>query len=222
MPFDNNNNKSVAINGFNNNNNLRLQLSVFRNACEVSPELSDIIEIDRTLYTHWALYVGDGYVVHIVGDDDQDFPDTQSAVVKKVKLTHVVADNYCRINNKEVPAKERSLSPLDPQFVVNEALQRVGSVVEYNLLTRNCEHYLTQWKYGQSWSDQAAVALTAIKALRREHKDSTSGGHSFLVNTLNEVLNSPGANSSPSPPTFIRPNSTFSSASSQTEATHVI
>jgi hypothetical protein len=114
---DNNNN--------NNNNNNRLHLSVFRSAVEVSPELGDIIEIDRLLYTHWALYVGNGYVVHIVGDDNQDLPDTQEAVVKKALLRDVVADNCCRINNKEVPAKERSLSPLDGEVVAKKAISRV-------------------------------------------------------------------------------------------------
>ncbi|XP_075914990.1 phospholipase A and acyltransferase 3-like [Petromyzon marinus] len=29
------------------------------------PEVGDLIEIDRTYYQHWALYVGDGYVIHL-------------------------------------------------------------------------------------------------------------------------------------------------------------
>lgn len=109
----------------NNLNQLRLQLSPFLLASEVSPELSDIIEIDRTLYTHWAIYVGDGQIVHVCGTDNSDLPDTQEAVVTKADLAHVVGDNFCRVNNKEVPAKERNLSPKEPELVVQEALQQV-------------------------------------------------------------------------------------------------
>ena len=76
---------------------------------------------------------------------------------------------------------------------------------------------------------KAAVALSAIRALRREHKDSFSDGHNFMVTTLNEVLNSPGANSSPNPssPGLLRSNSVssscqFTSSAVQTETTHVI
>ena len=29
-------------------------------------ELGDLIEIFRDLYQHWAVYVGNGYVVHLV------------------------------------------------------------------------------------------------------------------------------------------------------------
>jgi len=123
---DSNNNSSLSNNSVNNNNNnLRLQLSAFRSTQEVNPELSDIIEIDRLLYTHWAIYVGDGYVVHVAGEDDQDLPDSQEAVVKRALLTDVVGDSCCRVNNKEVPAKERCLIALDPELVVKEANSRV-------------------------------------------------------------------------------------------------
>lgn len=224
MSSDQNNNRN-SNNCVNNINQLRLQLSSFRPSSEVSPELADIIEIDRTLYTHWAIYVGDGYVVTVVGEDDNDLPDAEEAVIRKSLLSSVVADNTCRINNKEVPAKERNLCAKDTELVVKEAIDKVGSTVEYNLLTLNCEHYLTLWKYGHPWSDQAAVSLTTIQALRIDHKNSSSDGHSFLVNTLNEVLNSPGANSigSPSSPALLRANSCqFRSSGVQTETTHVV
>jgi hypothetical protein len=87
----------------------------------------------------------------------------------------------------------------------------VGGRVEYNFLTKNAEHYLTEWKYGKAWSDQAKVAMTAIKALRR---DTSFAGHAYLVNSLNAMLNSPGANSPPSP---LLPRSSSSISSSSLE-----
>lgn len=31
------------------------------------PQPGDLIEISRKVYMHWAVYVGEGYVVHLVG-----------------------------------------------------------------------------------------------------------------------------------------------------------
>ncbi|RWS06312.1 HRAS-like suppressor 3, partial [Dinothrombium tinctorium] len=174
--------------------------------------VGDLIEIDRTLYAHWALYIGDGNVIHLVGEDDQDIPDTEYAIVKEARLVDVAANSYVRVNNKEVPAKERKLTPFDSETTVANAKQFVGCRVEYNMLTRNCEHYLTEWKYGKAWSDQATVAMNAIKTLK---KDSSSAGHAFLVNGLNTLLNSPGAINTPSSPLFPRsPSVSISSTSS--------
>ncbi len=35
-------------------------------------------------------------------------------------------------------------------------LWQVGSTVPYNALQCNTEHYVTEWKYGQRWSDQVS------------------------------------------------------------------
>ena len=126
---DNNNDSNNCVKSNANINQLRLRLSQFLNSTEISPELGDIIEIDRTLYTHWAIYVGDGQVVHVVGHDNNDLPDAEQAVVQKVSLIDVVGDNCCRVNNKEVPAKERNLQPKDPELVVKEALDMVCNEV---------------------------------------------------------------------------------------------
>ncbi|XP_013369749.1 PREDICTED: uncharacterized protein LOC102003559 isoform X2 [Chinchilla lanigera] len=36
-----------------------------------SPRLGDLIEIDRTGYAHWAIYVGNDYVVHLAPPNQQ-------------------------------------------------------------------------------------------------------------------------------------------------------
>ena len=144
-------------------NHLLRQLSGFKPSSDISPELGDLIEVDQTLYSDWAIYVGDGDVVHIVGEDDQEFlPESGFGYVKVKSLQSLGGDSFVRVNNKEVPAKERSLTPLDPDKVVAKALSMVGSKVEYNMLTRNNEHYLTEWKYGQPWSDQVSGTLLLI------------------------------------------------------------
>ncbi|KAH9388275.1 hypothetical protein TYRP_009488 [Tyrophagus putrescentiae] len=162
----------------------------------------DIIEFDRILSSHWAIYLGDGEVVHVSGCDPDgsngagighqgEVPDDEVATVQRAPLAAVAGDSFCRVNNKLLRAKERGMLPFHNEIVVRKALSKVGSTVPYNALQCNTEHYVTEWKYGQRWSDQAAVSLSSFGALRRQHTNSLSEGHTLFVNTLNEVLNSP-------------------------------
>ena len=124
----------------------------------------DLVEIDRTLYAHWALYVGGGQVVHIVDEhSNQDLPIGSWGLVKRDALTSVAGSSFVRANNKEVPAKERLLVAHSPTEVVQNALRMVGKLVPYNTLTRNSEHYLTEWKYGKAWSDQVSNSIFLFK-----------------------------------------------------------
>ncbi|KAH9530116.1 hypothetical protein DERF_003947 [Dermatophagoides farinae] len=196
-------------------NTLKIDLHSFRPASELHPEPGDIIEFDRTLFSQWGIYVGDGDVVVIVGNDAiQMVPDSEIAHVELVPLTIVAGDHYCRVNNKLHRAKERNLLPFNNEIVVRKALSKVGTTVPYNALQCNTEHYVTEWKYGQRWSDQAQVSLHSFKALRLQHTNSISESHNVFVNTLNEVLNSPaishgsnGASSQLASPTLSTTNS---------------
>ncbi|XP_076361282.1 phospholipase A and acyltransferase 3-like [Tachypleus tridentatus] len=161
-------------------------LTAFYPAVNLKVELGDIIEIDRTLFSHWAIYAGDNNVIHVCGMNNEDLP-TETGVIKLEKLEDVAGFSRVRVNNKEVPAKERNLVPLAPNQVVARAKAFVGKVVEYNLLTSNCEHYVTEWKYGKGWSDQASVALSVNKTLKKDCQI----GHNLLLKSLNSVLYSP-------------------------------
>ncbi|KAI7686441.1 HRAS-like suppressor 2 [Sarcoptes scabiei] len=169
-------------------NTLKIDLLPFKAATEVHPEPGDIIEFDRTLFSQWAIYVGDGDVVVIVATNS---PESEIANVQRAPMIVVARENFCRVNNKLLRAKERNLLPFHNEIVVRKALSKVGSTVPYNVMQCNSEHYVTEWKYGQRWSDQAQVSLNSFKALRLQHANSISESHNVLVNTLTEVLSSP-------------------------------
>lgn len=44
------------------------------------PQPGDLIEISRLTYSHWAVYVGDGYVVHLPGPGKHELPTCQYGV----------------------------------------------------------------------------------------------------------------------------------------------
>ncbi|NWU37791.1 HRSL1 enzyme, partial [Hylia prasina] len=120
------------------------------------PQPGDLIEIDRPLYQHWALYVGDEYVIHVT---DEGAPSlsvsttaiyTRRAKVKKQLLKEVVGNNKWRVNNKY----DRSHTPRPVDEIIRRAEQWIDKEVPYDVLGSNCEHFVTELRYGERESDQ--------------------------------------------------------------------
>ncbi|OQR75311.1 group XVI phospholipase A1/A2-like [Tropilaelaps mercedesae] len=128
-------------------------------------KVGDIVEIDRTLYAHWAVHVGDGRVVHVAGPSEEDIPSEPWALVHLCPLTELAGCSRVRVNNKSVRAKERQVRPLDGAQVATRALAQRGHKLDFNFLTRNAEFYVTQWKYGQGWSDQICEEKVVVQQL---------------------------------------------------------
>ncbi|XP_017372385.1 phospholipase A and acyltransferase 4 isoform X2 [Cebus imitator] len=114
----------------------------------------DLIEIFRLGYQHWALYVGDGYVIHLA--PPSEYPRAGSpnalsvldrnAVVKQERLEDVVEGCNYRVNN----SLDREYRPLPIQVIISSAKKKVGQKMEYSIVRRNCEHFVTKLRYGKS------------------------------------------------------------------------
>ncbi|NXG15926.1 HRSL1 enzyme, partial [Grallaria varia] len=120
----------------------------------------DLIEIDRSFYKHWALYLGDGYVINVTPVDEGAPTLSVSAVsmftgqakVKKQLLKEVVGNDYWRINNKY----DRSRKPLPVAEIIRRAESYIDMEVSYDVLGNNCEHFVTMLRYGEGVSDQVS------------------------------------------------------------------
>lgn len=55
-------------------------------------------------------------------------------------------------------AAARSLAALPSDAIVERVRQLIGCSVPYHVITKNCEHYVTEWRFGQAWSDQVSVS----------------------------------------------------------------
>lgn len=133
-------------------------LGSFISAYDLQPEIGDLVQVDRVLYTDWALYVGNGNVVHISGlDMDNNEIPSDRAIVRLSSLVDVAGVSGVRVNNKSVGAKERGLEPLSIDDILERCYSCLDKEVDFNMLTRNSEHYVTEWKYGQGWSDQVIL-----------------------------------------------------------------
>ncbi|KAG7230413.1 hypothetical protein INR49_024519 [Caranx melampygus] len=131
------------------------------------PSPGDLIEIFRIGYQHWAVYVGDGYVVHLVNlDSSSSFSSSSSETnstgrkgkIKKQKLDTVVGRDRWRVNNKF----DSEHKPRPAQEIVDEALSMVGDDVDYSVIKWNCENFATKRRYGKSECAQVEDGATAI------------------------------------------------------------
>ncbi|XP_060110853.1 phospholipase A and acyltransferase 3-like [Heteronotia binoei] len=128
---------------------------------EIKP--GDLIEIFRSCYQHWAIYVGDGKVVHLAPECDRLANGAASvlavlsdrAYVKKDWLELVVRKDPYRVNNKHDDAFP--VVPLDKILQRTEEL--VGREMPYNLTSHNCEHFVMDLRYGVAMSDQVTDAI---------------------------------------------------------------
>ncbi|XP_070638645.1 phospholipase A and acyltransferase 3-like isoform X1 [Bos indicus] len=137
------------------------------------PQLGDLIEIVRGPYSHWAVYVGGGYVVHLaplskisgIGWSTIGSSLADKARVKKERLCNVVGKDPYKVNNKH----DDKYNPFPPSKIVQLAEKLAGHEYFYHVLCANCEHFVNELRYGVSRSDQVShvwkKVQTALAAL---------------------------------------------------------
>lgn len=123
------------------------------------PKPGDLIEIFRVGFQHWAIYVGNGYVIHLTPLDDflgasssiMSSILSSKAVVKRELLRDVVGNCTYRINNH----LDHKYEPRPVNKILCAAKEKIGDEIEYSLLGKNCEHFVTKLRYGEPKSKQA-------------------------------------------------------------------
>lgn len=79
-------------------------------------------------------------------------------MIRKLKLRSAMGNSLGRVNN----FRDHSNQFYSPDEIVERALARQDERIDYNLLTNNCEHFVTKCRYGVAISGQAvATARTA-------------------------------------------------------------
>ncbi|XP_050613293.1 phospholipase A and acyltransferase 4 [Macaca thibetana thibetana] len=132
------------------------------------PKPGDLIEIFRLGYEHWALYIGDGYVIHLAPPDGYPAASSSSAfsvpggiaVVKQELLKDVLEGCNYRVNN----SLDRRFEPLPVGVIISSAKELVGQKMKYSIVSRNCEHFVTKLRYGRSHCQQVENAVAEVGA----------------------------------------------------------
>lgn len=129
----------------------------------------DLLEVSRTFFTHFGVYLGNNRVAHLIPDILPIFSADESAISKMVTnnrlILGVIAKKASiRVDSVEdfaygaeilVNSMDRvcSLPPLPGEEVARRAEKLMGSL-DYSLLWFNCEHYVMFCRYGTSMSFQ--------------------------------------------------------------------
>ncbi|XP_077075133.1 phospholipase A and acyltransferase 3-like [Siphateles boraxobius] len=132
------------------------------------PEPGDLIEIFRSGYQHWAIYVGDGYVIHLAPPSEFAQAGAYSvksllsdrAIVKKEELYEVLGNDKYNVNN----LLDGKYKPRPIQDVLRDAQRLLGMKLPYDIVTNNCEHFVTELRYGKPESRQVQKAMVIAGA----------------------------------------------------------
>ncbi|XP_058875962.1 phospholipase A and acyltransferase 2-like [Acipenser ruthenus] len=110
------------------------------------PKLGDLIEISHKDFQHWAVYVGNGKVVHLTTSDGIcNSPGTRRGEVKKESLTEVVGDCQFKVCNLQ----DAWATPYQPEQIAKRAWACVGKTMTYSCDKYTCEHFAIQMRYGK-------------------------------------------------------------------------
>ncbi|KAK2817247.1 hypothetical protein Q5P01_025438 [Channa striata] len=140
----------------------------------------DLLEVPRTLFTHFGIYLGDNRVAHLIPDIMPVISKNKSAIATMVtnnrlllgvlaKVASIRVDSVADfaygseilINHMDKVCKQR---PLDGDEVARRAEKLLGSVT-YSLLWYNCEHFVMYCRYGIAISYQTYQFCTTVRKI---------------------------------------------------------
>ncbi|XP_046927572.1 uncharacterized protein LOC124505623 isoform X1 [Lynx rufus] len=155
------------------------------------PKPGDLIEILHIGYEHWAIYVGDGYVIHLTPPSDllgASFSIicsvlSSKAVVRQELLRDVVGHCRYRVNNH----LDHKYKPRPVKVIICSAKKKIGEEMEYRLLGKNCEHFVTDLRYGVPHSRQVVrkslgQPSTVTRLRKRAHRQGVCSRSTGLRN----------------------------------------
>ncbi len=125
------------------------------------PQPGDVLSVNRGLYKHYGVYVGNNTVVHFSGGSGHELS-APKACIRKATLEEFSKD-------EEMQIETRCAESFSRKETVMRALNAVGSEKgKYTLPWNNCEHFANWCRYGKKRSVQVehfAANLAGISAL---------------------------------------------------------
>ncbi|KAM6909087.1 lecithin retinol acyltransferase b, tandem duplicate 2 [Xenentodon cancila] len=140
----------------------------------------DLLEVPRTLFTHFGIYLGGGRVAHFIPDIMPIISDDQIRIKQMVTDTRLILGVLAKCGSVRVDSLEDFaygaeilINPMDKMCsraalqgdeVARRAEELLGDV-PYSLLWYNCEHYVMYCRYGTVMSFQTFQFCKTVRNL---------------------------------------------------------
>ncbi len=117
------------------------------NKINILPMPGDVITVNRGLYKHYGIYVGNNMVVHFSGGQGGELS-SKRACIRKTSLEEFR-------KNGEILIETRCCKSFSNEQTVQRAIDAIGSGKgKYALPWNNCEHFANWCRYGEKRSLQ--------------------------------------------------------------------
>ncbi|XP_006884556.1 PREDICTED: lecithin retinol acyltransferase [Elephantulus edwardii] len=145
----------------------------------------DVLEVPRTHFTHYGIYLGDNRVAHMMPDILLTLTDDQALTRKVVSNKRLILGVIGRVAAIRVDTVEDFAyggdilanhldESLQKAALVNEEVARRAEkmlgMTSYSLLWNNCEHFVTYCRYGTRISPQADKFCEIVKIIIRDQR----------------------------------------------------
>ncbi|XP_010902920.2 lecithin retinol acyltransferase b, tandem duplicate 2 [Esox lucius] len=140
----------------------------------------DLLEVPRTLFTHFGIYLGGGRVAHLIPDILPVMSVDEGAIREMVTNSRLILGVIAKCASVRVDSvedfaygSEIIVNPMDkvcsrPPLAGTEVARRAEKLqgsVAYSLLWYNCEHYVMYCRYGTCMSYQTFQFCKTVKKL---------------------------------------------------------
>ncbi|KAJ8399253.1 hypothetical protein AAFF_G00412910 [Aldrovandia affinis] len=140
----------------------------------------DLLEVPRTLFTHFGIYLGDDRVAHLIPDILPVFTRNQDVIREMVTNNRLILGVLAKVASVRVDSvadfaygseifvnhmdKVCSRPPYQGDEVARRAEKLLGAIT-YSLLWYNCEHYVMYCRYGTAISFQTYQFCKTVRKI---------------------------------------------------------
>ncbi|XP_038568949.1 lecithin retinol acyltransferase a [Micropterus salmoides] len=144
----------------------------------------DLLEVPRTIFTHYGIYLGDNKVAHLIPDilpmltNDKEL--ISSVITNKrlilgciYKCATVRVDtleDFAYGSNILVNHFDKMKNQAFPNEAVAKRAEKLIGAIPYSLLWNNCEHFATYCRYGSAASRQTEKFCECVKSIIRDQR----------------------------------------------------
>ncbi|KAM4808178.1 lecithin retinol acyltransferase-like isoform 1-T1 [Rhinophrynus dorsalis] len=145
----------------------------------------DLLEVPRTLFVHFGIYLGNDKVAHLMPDILPALSDDVCVIRKVVTNKRLIMGVLAKIASVRVDTVQDfayggsiivnhmdssfKTKPLSNEEVAQRAEKLLGATT-YSLLWNNCEHFVTYCRYGVPMSFQTDKFCETVKRIIRDQR----------------------------------------------------